>query len=323
MRPKVYPADGPPVKPLEAALYYAEHQRWCTFPAPPGEKKSYVCKAHSKNGRRWGADRDPKILKRHFRWPRDKANIGLPTGFENGIWVLEADTKAGHEVDGIKNLAALVQHYKPLPETLTAISPSGSVHRYFKWPKGLVVRNSASKIAPGVDVRGEGGMVIAPPSIRPGKGAYRWLNWGTPIADAPAWLLKIVASKPRTKRKRADAANYQHANIALIEGALDAITRDCEQRGDWPYGLWFEVGCALHYELGGDGISLFDAWSSASPTYNEADVIKKWEHCSQIDAYKIGTVFHFANEADPRWRVSHEAELWQQTIATMRSKRRA
>jgi hypothetical protein len=74
--------------------------------------------------------------------------------------VLEADSVKGHGVDGIANLKALIDANGPLPETRMAHSPSGSVHYFFTHPHKGLVRNSASTLAPGVDVRGEGGMVI-------------------------------------------------------------------------------------------------------------------------------------------------------------------
>ena len=58
-------------------------------------------------------------------------------------------------------------------------------------------KNSASLIGPGIDVRGDGGMVVGPPSVKLGKGVYSWRN-DLPIADAPRWLLdRIVAGKVR------------------------------------------------------------------------------------------------------------------------------
>src|SRR5262249_30400089 len=81
----------------------------------------------------------------------------------------------------------------PLPDTLMSGSPSGSRHRYYNSPKGVVIKNSTSSIGPGIDVRGEGGMVIAPPSVR-SDGAYRWLN-DNPIADASQWLIDLASGK--------------------------------------------------------------------------------------------------------------------------------
>ena len=147
---------------LLAAQKYAR-RGWSVFPAPRGAKKSLKSATHSQ-GRKWGKTTDLNEIKQDFlRWP--DANIGLPTGAESGFWVLEADTHAGHGVDGIASSPHLEERHGKLPPTLMAMSPSGSVHYYFLWT-GIIIKNSASRVAPGVDVRGEGGMVIAPPSVR-------------------------------------------------------------------------------------------------------------------------------------------------------------
>jgi hypothetical protein len=125
-------------------------------------------------------------------------NVGIVTGEASGVFVVETDTADGHGegVDGAAELAKLEAKHGGLPATREAISPSGSVHRYFKHP-GFKIKNSASLIGPGIDVRGDGGMVVGPPSVKLGKGVYSWRN-DLPIADAPPWLLdRIVAGKVR------------------------------------------------------------------------------------------------------------------------------
>ena len=224
---------------LDAALQYVEYG-WATFPVPPGTKKSYKSAKFS-NGARWGASNKPAVLRRDFGRTWREANIGIPTGAENGFWVLEADTPKGHGVDGIELLRELERKHSRLPKTLMAMSPSGSLHYYFRWPKGgLIVRNSASAIAPGIDVRGEGGMVLAPPSKPPGvgHGLYIWLNWGTRIAYAPQWLIDLVVSK-KSKKAAAKAKKLEDKNldadVDLIEAALCAIGRACARQRHWPY----------------------------------------------------------------------------------------
>jgi len=184
---------------VEHAVYYATCNGWSVFPAPPGTKKSHKSAEHS-GGRPWGATTDVDELRRDFKkWP--DANVGVVTGAVSGIFVVETDTKEGHDVDGTASLAALEAANGTLPATLQAISPSGSVHYYFKHP-GFKIKNSASEVAPGVDVRGDGGMVIATPSVRPGKGVYSWRN-NLPIADAPKWLLdRIEAGKEKPEPER-------------------------------------------------------------------------------------------------------------------------
>ncbi len=103
-----------------------------------------------------------------------------------------------------------------------------------------------------------------------GVGQYKFLNWGTAGADAPDWLLALVVRKkqkilmhPRDKGKIINTGK-----VRKIEAALAAIADDCARCGDWPYEIWFEVGCALHFELGDAGFDLFDRWSALCPDYN-------------------------------------------------------
>jgi hypothetical protein len=177
-------SDSVPLKHRMAdhALAYAACG-WHVFPAhSSGEKKSHKA-AEFSNGRAWGATTNAVQIKRDFaRWPN--ANIGIVTGPKSGIFVVEADTPEGHDVDGIASLRELETEHGPLPATLMAESPSGSLHYYLNFPHDVTIKSSTSRIGTGIDVLGDGGMVIAPPSVRPGKGHYKWLN-AAPIADAP------------------------------------------------------------------------------------------------------------------------------------------
>lgn len=116
---------------IEAALRYAA-RGLAVFPVPPGTKKSHKSETHS-NGRKWGMTRDAEEIRRDFtQWPN--AGIGLPTGAVNKIIVVETDTVTGHGVDGDAALRAIEAKYGPLPITLEAISPSGSIHKIFPSP---------------------------------------------------------------------------------------------------------------------------------------------------------------------------------------------
>jgi hypothetical protein len=186
-------------KTLAAALAYAAHG-WAVFPVPPGTKRSYKSAEHS-DGRAWGMTRQAAEIRADFtRWP--EAGIGIPCGAVNGIIVVETDTVEGHGIDGSNSLAQLETKHGALPETLQAISPSGSVHRYFKHPgNGIKIKSSASEIARGIDIRGDGGMVIAPPTVRPCVGVYRWINRNV-IAEPPAWLVKLTKDNQPPPSKR-------------------------------------------------------------------------------------------------------------------------
>jgi Bifunctional DNA primase/polymerase, N-terminal/Family of unknown function (DUF5906) len=196
---------------VDHALYYAQ-LGWPVFPGRIGKKESHKSAEYS-GGRKWGQTTDAAEIRRDFKkWP--DANVCIVTGAVSGIFVVEADTKEGHDVDGIASLAALEAQHGELPPTLQAISPSGSVHYYFKHP-GFKIINSASAIAPGIDVRGDGGMVVATPSVKPGKGVYSWRNQ-LPIADAPQWLLDRIAAG-----KEKETISQQAA--ALVRAPLDGF----------------------------------------------------------------------------------------------------
>jgi hypothetical protein len=184
----------------DAALVYA-NIGWHVFPAPPDSKKSYKSAKHS-DGRRWGATIDPAEIRADFsRWPR--ARVAIVTGVISGIVVIETDAVAGHGVDGAAALDALEFKHGPLPETLKAMLPSGSIHRYFLHPgNGIKIRNSASELGAGVDVRADGGMVIAPPSINADGRRYAWLACA-PIAPMPEWLIGLTREQPRSISQRA------------------------------------------------------------------------------------------------------------------------
>jgi Bifunctional DNA primase/polymerase, N-terminal/Primase C terminal 2 (PriCT-2)/Family of unknown function (DUF5906) len=278
---------------FQAALKYAQ-QGWDVFPAPPGQKKSFKSAAHS-GGRRWGKTRDLEEIKQDWlRWP--EANIGLPTGIESGFWVLEADTPRGHSVDGIEALKELEARHGKLPPTLMAISPSGSTHYYWKWVDGIDIKNSAGRVAPGVDVRGEGGMVIAPPSAR-ADGDYRWLN-DLPIAEAPAWL--VEAAKAAARRPAPESRPSTQVDLDKLKAALKVLPND-----DLGWDDWNRVAMAIYRDTGGsqDGLELFHEWSKKWDRYSEADTNERWAklHTSPPDQITGRTIYFMANEICPGW----------------------
>lgn len=118
-------------------------------------------------------------------WRRNpSAMVGVPTGAPIGCWVLDIDPKHG----GPDTLAALETTHGSLPATLTAETTSGGRHYFFKHQAG--VRNRGA-LGAGIDVRGDGGYVIAAGSI-PALGLpYRWLVDIEPV-EAPEWLLQLV-----------------------------------------------------------------------------------------------------------------------------------
>jgi hypothetical protein len=104
--------------------------------------------------------------------------IGVPTGPVSGLVAIDIDIR-----DGADGMAWLNSHASDLPMTRTHKTRSGGLHLIFKYPEGFEIRNSAGKMALGVDIRGSGGYIVYPPS--PG---YQIADPTAP-ADMPMWLI--------------------------------------------------------------------------------------------------------------------------------------
>lgn len=136
------------------------------------------------------ATTDPDVVVRWWRrCPR--ANVGLRTGACSGIIVIDTDGEEGYE-----SLRELERSYSPLPRTASVKTPRGGEHYYLRHPGGHVA-NSAALLGAGIDVRGDGGYVLAPPSIGANGNVYE-VDERAPVAPAPAWLCRLLDSlRPR------------------------------------------------------------------------------------------------------------------------------
>lgn len=125
-------------------------------------------------------------------------NVGVATGRESGIWVLDVDV--GSE-NGFTTLRALLAQHgaTDLPSTFTVKTPSGGLHIYWRHPAAIEVKNSARKLlGAGLDTRGWHGQVVAPTTrlvTARGLGTYEVVDPTAP-ADAPDWLLALVERRP-------------------------------------------------------------------------------------------------------------------------------
>ena len=147
----------------------------------------FPCRADKKPACRHGfhdASRDPATIKRMFA-SRSAALIGVPTGEASGIDVLDVDPRHGGAVWYEANLHRL-------PATRAHRTQSGGLHLLFLHAPG--VRNSESRAAAGIDVRGDGGYAIVPPSL-----GYTVAD-DAPPAHWPDWLLSLALPAPPPPR---------------------------------------------------------------------------------------------------------------------------
>jgi hypothetical protein len=138
-----------------AALGYAQNGLY-VFPLRPQGKEPLTPKGYK------DASNDIEQVEKWWaQWP--DANIGLVTGAINKFWVLD--------IDGV-----LPADFPDLPKTPT-VKTHGGCHYYFGWPeKGKEIRNKGKVHGYDIDIRGNGGYVVAPPSIHPEGGRYEFID---------------------------------------------------------------------------------------------------------------------------------------------------
>ena len=128
------------------------------------------------------------------RWPT--ANVGIVTGMISGLVVLDIDPRHG----GDKNLAQWEIEHGPLPPTVEARTGGGGRHIYFRHPGGVI--HNRVGLAQGIDLRGDGGCIVAPPSIHSSGKSYTWIKGHEPgkasMAELPGWLLALLQDEIRS-----------------------------------------------------------------------------------------------------------------------------
>jgi len=211
---------------LPIALAYAA-RGWRVHPLKPRDKTPISAKGCT------DATLDPDQIRKWWtQWPT--ANIGLATGYE--FFAIDVDPRHG----GGEWLEA-----NELPATHEAATGSGGKHLLYRMPS-KPIHNSASLIAPGIDIRGNGGYIVAAPSIHPSGNPYTWLDCDGdvpegPCADAPVWLVDMLV------RMAAPAAGQQFALPDLIpQGNRDNTLYKfaCQLRSKTPMTL-AEIRAAL------------------------------------------------------------------------------
>jgi hypothetical protein len=258
---------------LDAALSYTESSpQFKIIPIRPGDKLPLI-----KTGRDHAehASSDPDTIEGWFRrWP--DCQIGCPTGAASGVVVLDADRK--HDGEGL--LAVLESALGPLPRDRVVRTRSGGLHVYLAHPAGGIrvltgagPDSSLGKLlggVPGIDVRGDGGIVVLPPS--PG---YTWIaDDDEPFpAIPPVWLAGIQgAGLPPPRPRPARPANAAPDSIDDVIARLSTILD-----GDRNATL-FKIGVRLRHDGRTDG-EILDALerinvARVSPSLSDREVGK-------------------------------------------------
>lgn len=236
-------------------------------------------------------------------------NIGIVTGQASAVFALDIDIRHG----GDQCLVKLEQQNGPLPETWRFQTGGGGEHVLFRYP-GCLIPNSVSKIAPGIDVRGDGGYVVAPPSRHVSGGYYSIApNCHEVISDPPDWLLAQILPAPSEVENspcRNAASNSGRGEPSGVEenrirSALKFIPADDRD-------VWLRVGMALHgTEWGLPARNIWDEWSRSSSKFDPRDQDKTWRSFRRGScngrSVTLGTIFHLAKANG--WRRASSSKL--------------
>jgi Bifunctional DNA primase/polymerase, N-terminal len=168
---------------LDDALDYAA-RGFAVFPCkfrtkePAGRIAPHGCNSATTN---------PETIRRWFGGTV-RYNLAIRTGWASGVWVLDVDDRHG----GFATLRQLEERYGPLPSTRCCKTANG-VHLW--WRATGPIGCSDDRVGRGLGVKGDGGGIMAPPSVHPDGPIYTWDN-DEPLAGAPDWLIKLTRKPP-------------------------------------------------------------------------------------------------------------------------------
>lgn len=241
---------------LKAARNLARHG-FKVFPCNPKTKQPMP-------GVRWreeATDDLQRIAAWWQQWP--SAMPGLPTGSANGVSVIDLDVRP--DKDGLAAYGDL--GLDTAEAGLTVATPSGGGHLYFDHRNGVGNRTTKA----GIDVRGDGGYVIAPGAV--GKaGAYRVERGDLGVCKMIGFGTFPIAMMGPDREPAADQTAPGGVEIDTLRSALAVIPND------GPHDDWTRILMALHHATAGSahGRALAHGWSAGYAGYDPKEVDAKW-----------------------------------------------
>lgn len=252
---------------LRAALGFLEMQA-PVFPVWERDKKP-----KTNNGYKDASSNPEQVRQWWAQWPQ--ANIGIPTGSLSGIWVLDIDGEEGE-----KSLSELERIHGKLPQSVEVITGGGGRHIYFAMPANVIIPCSASKIAKGIDIRGDGGYIVAPPSIHPSGKRYEWsVDSAEDFIPAPEWLLNLVKEKASTQGNKSPVDW-----VSILKGVTEGSRNECLAR---------LAGKLLVHRLDPKvSFYLLAAWNDArcNPPLPHDELYRTFVSIAQMEAKKRGGI---------------------------------
>ena len=259
---------------LKEAIEYGKYG-WSCFPLLPRSKAPAcpggfhdACKDEAAIRALWGS--------------RTNLNLGIATGEASGFWVLDIDADKG----GNESLEALENKYGSLPKTLTSKTGGGGTHYLFRVQHDTKIPCSIGKIGKGIDTRGNGGYITAPPSVHPNGTSYQWEEGE--IVNAPKWLIKLITELRREPTPASPSGEVTGDwTTDDVLSMLEVISPDERD-------TWVNVGMALND--GGWPVTMWDTWSRGSAKYKMGEPFRLWKGFKTGGGVSMGTLVHLAQE---------------------------
>jgi hypothetical protein len=197
---------------------------WSVFPCKVGEKQPAT-----RSGLYAGTD---DLVKLRFWWGKHDYNIGINCGV-SGVVVVDLDVDKKHEDDlsaGINWWITVCDRLGEEPfTTYSVITPSGGLHLYFELPEGVTVPSKNGVLATHVDIKSNGGYVLAAGSIIE-TGDYEWIEPINEVMPAPDWLLAMVVEREPTQEEREERLRHRvQLTSNIVDDPMKAIRRRTER----------------------------------------------------------------------------------------------
>ncbi len=275
-----YAALGWPVLPLHSITERATCTCGKTNCTSPGKHPRLM------NGLK-GATKDKSILYDWFKkWPM--ANIGIVTGAESGVFVVDVDPRHG----GNDSLDCMQSELGHIPNDVLQVTGSGGSHIFLKYA-GAECR-STTNFYPGIDLRGDGGYVVVEPSNHMTGGSY-FFDGGLPESVdmlpviSEKLLAKLRQNKPVAVSSSESVKLLPVSEVKKIRAALGFIS-NFDDRDQWR-----TVGMALHSTGAEDqAFGLWCEWSQQSNKFNLADQRRVWNSFKSGGGVSLASLFGIA-----------------------------
>jgi archaellum biogenesis ATPase FlaH len=208
---------------LDWALYYL-HRGWSVIPVGKNKRPLIEWKEYQ---RRFPTEEE---IKTWFSKP-NVMGMAIITGSLSKLLVLDIEKDA--DLTGIET-----------SPTITSKTGGGGEHRYFRYPSTGTIHNSAKQINEKMDIRGEGGYVVAPPSLHPSGNHYKWFDLCSPdeieLDEIPKWLYeKITLSNQKKNIKEITGGVKQGSRnesaTSLVGKLLSYLPKDEWENIGWQY----------------------------------------------------------------------------------------